>query len=80
MSAPISIRLDDEVRATLVAEANEQGIGLATYIRQLATDAAREARRKRIREQTAAVAKHIRENPEARAFAEFWGTPYQSGL
>ncbi len=75
MSAPISIRLDDEVRATLVAVAGEHGMGLATYIRQLATDAAREARRKRIREQTAAVAKYIRENKEAREFYDDWGTP-----
>ena len=80
MSAPISIRLDDEVRATLVAEATDRGIGLAIYIRQRATDAAREARRKRIREQTAVVAKHIRENKEAGEFAEFWGTPHQTGL
>jgi len=71
MSAPISIRLDAEVRATLVAEANDHGIGLATYIRQLATDAAREVRRKRIREQTAVVAKYIRENKEAQEFMEF---------
>ncbi len=75
MSAPISIRLDDEVRATLVAEAADHGIGLATYIRQLATDAAREVRRKRIREQTAVVAKYIRENKEAQEFYDFWGTP-----
>ncbi len=80
MSAPVSIRLDDEVRAILVAEAGDRGIGLATDVRQIANDAAREARRRRIREQTAVVAKYIRENPEAREFVEFWGTPYQSGL
>jgi hypothetical protein len=75
MTAPISIRLDDNVRATLEAEAKERGIGLATYLRQLAADAAREVRRKRIRAQSAAVARYIAENVEARAFYEDWGTP-----
>lgn len=80
MTSPISVRLDDEVRATLEAEAKDQGIGLATYLRQLAAQAAREVRRKRIREGTAKVARHIAESPEAREFAEFWGTPRSEGL
>ncbi len=75
MSAPISVRLDDNVRATLEAEAKEQGVGLATYLRQLVADAAREVRRKRIRAQSEAVGRYIAENPEAREFYEFWGTP-----
>jgi hypothetical protein len=75
MTAPISVRLDDNVRATLEAEAKEQGIGLATYLRQLAADAAREVRRKRIRAQSDAVGRYVAENPEAREFYEFWGTP-----
>ena len=75
MTAPISVRLDDEVRATLDAEAKERGIGLATLLRQLAADAAREVRRKRIREASEAVARYIAENPEAREFSEFWGRP-----
>nr|WP_294508195.1 hypothetical protein [uncultured Rhodopila sp.] len=80
MSAPISVRLDDGVQATLEAEAKNRGIGLATYLRQLATDAAREVRRNAIRAHSEAVACHIAENPEARDFAEFWGTPRSDGL
>ena len=75
MTAPISVRLDDDVRQTLEAEAGRQGIGLATYLRQLAADAAREVRRKRIRAQSEAVGRYVSENREAREFYEFWGTP-----
>jgi hypothetical protein len=75
MAAPISIRLDDGVRATLEAEATARGIGLATYIRELAADAAREVRRRRIRAQSAALAHYVAENPEARSFYEDWGGP-----
>ena len=75
MIAPISVRLDDNVRATLEAEAKDRGIGLATLLRQLAADAAREVRRKRIRAQSEAVGRYVAENPEAREFYEFWGTP-----
>ncbi len=72
MNAPVSVRLDPNVRETLEAEAKAQGIGLATYLRRLASDAAREARRARIRAGSAAVARHIAENPEAREFVEDW--------
>ena len=48
MTAPISVRLDDDVRRTLDAEARRRGIGLATLLRQLAAEAAREVHRKRI--------------------------------
>jgi hypothetical protein len=34
---PISIRLDDEVRDELEAQARSRGIGLATLLRDLAT-------------------------------------------
>jgi hypothetical protein len=44
-------------------------------LRQLALDAAREVRRKRIRAQSAAVARYVAENPDARAFYEDWGAP-----
>ncbi len=75
MTAPISVRLDDDVRVTLEAEAKTRGIGLATFLRQLAADAARDVRRKRIRAASEAVARHIAGSPDAREFAEFWGTP-----
>jgi hypothetical protein len=80
VTAPISVRLDDDVRATLEAEAKSQGIGLATYLRCLAADAAREVRRKRIRTASEAVARHIAETPEAREFVKFWGRPDWQGL
>ena len=73
MKAPVSVRLDDDVREILEAEAQSQGIGLATYLRRPASDAAREARRARIRAESAAVARYIAENPEAQAFMEDWG-------
>jgi len=75
MSAPVSLRLDDEVRRELEDQARQRGIGLATLLRELATAAAHEARRARIREQSAAVARYVQSSPEARAFYEDWGTP-----
>jgi hypothetical protein len=80
MAAPISIRLDDEVRQELEAEARARNIGLATLLRQIAKDAARQVKRKRIREQSEAVGRYVASNPEAREFCEFWGTPRQEGL
>jgi hypothetical protein len=79
MTAPISIRLDDEVREILAAEARARNIGLATLLRQLAKEAARQVKRKRIREQSEAVGRHIAICPEAKEFYEFWGTPRMEG-
>jgi GNAT superfamily N-acetyltransferase len=75
MGAPISIRLDDDVRDELAAEARSRGIGLATLLRELATTAAREAKRARIRRDSAAVAAHVATSAEGRSFYEEWGTP-----
>jgi hypothetical protein len=75
MSAIVSIRLDATARAMLETEAKERGLGLSAAIRVLACEAAKEAKRKRIREQTKAVAEYIAGNPEAQEFFEFWGTP-----
>jgi predicted transcriptional regulator len=75
MGVPISIRLDDHVRDELEAQARARGIGLATLLRELATDAAREARRARIREGSAMVAANVAASPEAQAFYDDWGTP-----
>lgn len=75
MPAPISIRLDDDVRATLEAEARTRGIGLATYLRQIAAKAARDIRRARIRGQSAAVGRNAARKPGAREFYQDWGTP-----
>jgi hypothetical protein len=75
MAGPISIRLDDRTRETLEGEAERLNIGLSALIRRLSADAAREVRRRRIRESSEAVARHVAESPEAREFFEFWGTP-----
>jgi hypothetical protein len=70
---PISVRLDDTVRVELEGVAKLRGIGLATLLRDLAADAARDARRARIRQASAAVGVHIASVPAAAAFYEEWG-------
>lgn len=75
MSAPVSVRLDDATKAILEIEAKERQIGLSALLREIATEAAKEARRERIRKQTKAVAEYVARCPEAREFFEFWGTP-----
>lgn len=80
MSATVSVRLDDAAQAMLETEAKVRRLGLSVAIRELATEAAREARRRRIREGSAKVARHIAENPEAAEFMEFWTTPRIEGL
>ena len=80
MAAPISIRLDDRVREELEAEARSRNIGLSTLLREIAGEAARQVKRKRIREQSKAVAEYIAKHPEAKEFYEFCGTPRIEGL
>ena len=75
MGVPISIRLDDDVRDELEAQARSRGIGLATLLRDLATEAARAARRARVREASAAVGARVATSTPAQAFYEEWGTP-----
>lgn len=75
MGVPISIRLDDDVREELESQARARGIGLATLLRDLAADAAREARCARIRQASAAIGAHVATSAEGRAFYEDWGTP-----
>ena len=75
MGVPISIRLDDDVRDELQAEARARGIGLATLLRDLASTAAREATRRRIRAASEAVGAHVAASAEARDFYAAWGTP-----
>jgi hypothetical protein len=73
MGVLIAIRLDDDVRHEL--EARARGIGVATLLRDLATTAAREARRSRIREASAAVGGKVAASTEGEAFYQDWGTP-----
>jgi post-segregation antitoxin (ccd killing protein) len=80
MTAPISVRLDDSVREELEAQARARNVGLSTLLREIATEAARQAKRKRIREQSKAVAEYIASHPDAQEFYEFWGTPRMKGL
>lgn len=75
MSAPVSVRLDDATRAILEVEADERQIGLSALIREIVAEAAKEAKRKRVRKQTKAVAEYVARSPEAQQFFEFWGTP-----
>ena len=75
MGVPISIRLDDDVREELEAQARSRGVGLATLLRDLATEAAREARRRRVRAASAKIGQHVATSAEGQAFYEDWGTP-----
>jgi len=76
---PISIRLDDDVRETLEAEARSRGLGLATLLRWIAAEAAVRLRRERIREQSKAVGEYVSSSAEAGEFYEDWGTPRVEG-
>jgi len=75
MGSPISVRLDDDVRETLEAEARARGTGLSTYLRQIAIETALRLRRERIRAQSRAVGEYVAASPEAAAFYQEWGTP-----
>ena len=75
MTAPISIRLDDDVRETLEAEARARHLGLSAYLRQIAAEAAARLRRDRIRAQSRAVGEYVASSAEAAAFYDGWGTP-----
>lgn len=80
MGAPISVRLDPAVQEELEAEAKRRQIGLSKLLRQIAADAARDVKRKRIREQTEAVGRYVASSPEAQEFFEYWGTWKMEGL
>ena len=79
MGRPVSVRLEQDIQATLEDAARERGIGLSTYLRELAAQEARRVRRERIRAQSRAVAAYIAETPEAEAFFDDWGTPATDG-
>ena len=80
VSAPVSIRLDDEVRQTLEAEAQERGLGLSTFLREIVRAEARRLRNRRIREESRRVGEYVASSPEARQFYEDWGKPDWEGL
>lgn len=75
MGSPISVRLDDHVQATLESAAKERGIGLSTYLRDLAFEDAQRIRKARIRAQSESVGQYVAESAEGAAFFSDWGTP-----
>ncbi len=75
MKVPISIRLDDDVRDELKAQARIRGVELATLLRDRATHAAQDARRVRIREESKRVAGCVATSEKARSFHEDRGAP-----
>jgi len=75
MAATVSVRLDDDVRETLEAEARARRIGLSTYLRQIAIETAARLRRERIRAQSRAVGEYVASSTEAAVFYDEWGTP-----
>ena len=79
MGHPVSVRLDEEIQATLEEAAKARGIGLSTYLRELAVDEAKRVRRERIRVQSRAVGTYLASSPEGRAFYAEWGTPSAEG-
>ena len=74
MAAPVSVRLDDDVRETLELEARARHIGLSTYLRQIAIEAAARLRKERIRAQSRVVGEYVASSAEAAAFYDEWGT------
>lgn len=75
MCTPISIRLDDDVREELEVQGQARGIGLATLLRDIATTAARDARRARIRKASEAIRSRVAASAGARTLYEEVGTP-----
>jgi GNAT superfamily N-acetyltransferase len=71
--------LDEEMQSTLEDAARARGIGLSTYLRELAANEARRLQRERIRAQSRAVGAYVASSPEARAFYDQWGTPTAEG-
>lgn len=73
MIAPVSICLESDIKELLEDEARQHQMGLSSYLRQLATEAAVRVRRERILRQSAQVGDYVQESPQARGFYEDWG-------
>ena len=80
MRTHIPIDLDEDLRRILEAEADSRGVSLDALVSELVTEAARQLRCKRIREQSEAVGRYVESNPKAKEFYKFWGTPRAEGL
>ncbi len=79
MTDPVSVRLDDDTRRTLATAAKSRGVGLSTYLRDLAADEARRLRKARIRARSRDIAAHIERDPSAHAFNADWTKPAAIG-
>lgn len=79
MAHPVSVRLDEDIQLTLEDAARERGVGLSTYLREVAANEAKRLRRERIRGQSRAVGAYVEACPEARDFYADWGTPSGGG-
>lgn len=79
MAHPVSVRLDDDIQATLEDAAKERGVGLSTYLREIAAKEARRLRRERIRAQSRAVGDYVASSPEASEFYADWAIPAGEG-
>ena len=73
MITPVSVRLDEDTKDVLEEEARHHHMGLSSYLRQIAAEAAERVRRERIRRQSAAVGEYVQHSPQARGFYEDWG-------
>jgi hypothetical protein len=63
---------DDDVRATLEANAKITESTLPPYLRDIATDRAKVVRKEKDREASRRVAAHKRDDPEACEYYGFW--------
>ena len=79
MAHPVSFRLDDDIQATLEDAAKERGVGLSTYLREIAAKEARRLRRERIRAQSRAVGDYVASSPEASEFYADSAIPTREG-
>jgi hypothetical protein len=75
MSNPISVRLDDDVREILEEDAEEQHLGLGTYLRQLASTHAKALWKARVRAESKRIGELYAVDPKAREFHDELGTP-----
>jgi uncharacterized protein (DUF1778 family) len=75
MAKTLTIRLNEEDRAALEAEARGQGKGLSAFVREIAEAEARRVRREAIRADGDRVVAHLADHHEARAELDELGTP-----
>lgn len=75
MTAPISVRLDEDVRHILEVEAQAQDRPLSTLLRELAAEAAAKFRRARIRAESEAVGRFVASHEDAKLLVESLGRP-----